>query len=786
MSLIDNLIERQLAPYKKSMELSFKNKEKKLDKKIAEMSKNDIKEYESGNWKEISIGDLNQTTLPDRYLEEFVSWNFANIAAIAEAVSEINLKLYQAQGDNIKQIEEHPILELMSRPNHDMTMRDFTYLMEVYLLLTGESPIRKRRSGKSITKIGSLPTELHLLDPTSFYPVVAQTEDRFEIITRYVYEDNFNGQTYKLDLEPQDVVFIKNPNPKNKWRGMGVVEAAQRSINIMHYSESYNENFFKNSAVPYTVLYTDQKLDSKIIERLKESWNAEYKTYKNAHKTAILEAGLKIERLQSNSKDMDFMEQQRFIRDKLMAMYKTTKIALGIVEDVNRANAEASEYVFMKNCVKPKMEQLVDALNVYLLPEFDKTGTLFFDFDNPVPEDREKKIQEYSVACDRWLSRNEIRALEGYEPIEGGDDIPLNNGFAVADKKKVPERLKQKAIQIKNRNIALKQAKEALKKELRKRLKNSVTKQIYAPMKYKDINTKEDTDLFIKSINSNSHKFEKKLDEIMTGFYAKQEKEIINNLNGKKSIKSADEYMFDQEASVKTGINLMEVFFESVLTAQGAEAMLSLSISKPYKLLEQARKFLNAQPAKLAKSITETAYIRIRKQLEEAIGKGESIPEMVKRIKDTYKDIKKYQAENIAISEVSRATNFATEDAYIQSGVVEGKEWVVVPDDRLCEFCMAMESTYQSKARLSQKFFKKGDTVKGVDGGEMELDYDDVNGPPLHPRCRCIIKAVFAFSKDEKPQKTKKVTTEDLLLEIDKELDGIKRAKTSGDEKETA
>jgi hypothetical protein len=350
----------------------------------------------------------------------------------------------------------------------------------------------------------------------------------------------------------------------------------------MHYSELFNLTFFKNSAVPYTVLYTDQKLNENTINRLKETWEKTYRGPKNAFKTAILEAGLKVEKLQTTSKDMDFVEQQRFIRDKLMAMFKTTKIALGITEDVNRANAEASEYVFAKNCVRPKMAQFVESFNEFLVPLLDPTGTLFLDFADPVPKDRTVKITEYTAAVDKWMTRNEIREEEGLPPLEGGDEIwqaislttmsnPTPNtpeiqttpqteeqqgeqgtepqeqevpkGYRILKvinkKKRISPYLKEQMIALNNRNIRLKQLKEELKEKLREVLKSKIkeTPVFKKEPKYKDMKTKRDIDLYVKSLNDNSDKFEKKInEEFKWNYYQPQMEYILRKLDRKSVV----------------------------------------------------------------------------------------------------------------------------------------------------------------------------------------------------------------------------------------------------------
>lgn len=807
---------------------------------VKEIKEKIIEQTVDPQWTTLSMSGLGLEEKSATLLQEYVSWVYANISAIAEAVADIDFELYKVKKNgDLDEITEHPILEILHRPNPAMTKREFVTLLQIYRLLTGESPIR-------IKKVNGIVTELWPIDPLLLTPIVGKTGDGYEMIVKYELRDTTNGQLKLISLKPDEVIFIKNMNPRNPWRGYGVVEAAQKSIDTLHYSEQYNLNFFKNSAVPFMVLYTDQKLTDVTINRLKDSWKSSYQGIDNAFKTAILEAGLKVEKLQATSKDMDFIEQQRFLRDKLMAMFKTTKIALGITEDVNRANAEASEYVFSKNCVKPKMAQFVDSFNEFLLPLLDPKGELFLDFEDPVPKDRVAKVTEYSAAVDKWMTRNEIRDEEGLPPLEGGDEIwqaislttmsnptpntpeiqttpqPTENQpnpnepvepqpeenpqepkmyrvlrIKEGAKKRLPKETREKIIALKNRNIRLKQMKEELKNQLREILKSKIKprKIVKNEPKYKDMRTKESTDLYIKSLMTNADRFEEKMNkEMKWKYYQPQMETIMNKLNRgtkfilTKSLKKiekavGDEFMFNEEQYVSTGIDLLTPLLKEIILTQGAEALLTVNDTMTYSLLDAARKYLNTKPTKLAKSITETAYTRIRSSLAEGIKAGESIAELKDRVLEGYKSLEIYQAEAIARTEVSRATNFAAIDAFKQSGVVEGKEWIVTPDDRLCEFCMAMESEYNSKIGLGENFFSKGDTVRGIEGGEMVLEFDDVEAPPLHVNCRCALKSVEKLVQKKVEPEKKKSRDDELLDEIEKELENV-RGKTAGTEKE--
>ena len=104
----------------------------------------------------------------------------------------------------------------------------------------------------------------------------------------------------------------------------------------------------------------------------------------------------------------------------------------------------------------------------------------------------------------------------------------------------------------------------------------------------------------------------------------------------------------------------------------------------------------------------------------------------------------------IARTEVSRASNEGTLMGYRQSGVVKGMQWWTATDERTCQFCSQMHGETFS---IDEPIFKKGDTMtgklslleqeQGKTPSTLKFNYEAIEHPPLHPRCRCVLLPVL-------------------------------------------
>jgi len=148
------------------------------------------------------------------------------------------------------------------------------------------------------------------------------------------------------------------------------------------------------------------------------------------------------------------------------------------------------------------------------------------------------------------------------------------------------------------------------------------------------------------------------------------------------------------------------------------------------------RRYLENRTFTFSFEVNEETNALLRDSLAAGVKEGESIPQLRKRVEEVFGGMEKYRSERIARSEVVRASNFAATEAYDQSGVVEGLQWMVTPDDALCPYCSPLDGKTIS---LGDRFFDKGDKVEGNDGSKFDLNYEDVEFPPLHPNCRCTV-----------------------------------------------
>jgi HK97 family phage portal protein len=361
----------------------------------------------------------------EEYLKAYIGYIYTAVGAISQEVASIDLHLYKATFNRvgepkIQEIYEHPALSVLNYVNDIATLYDTLEATQTYLELTGEAYWVVLKDGKN-------PKEFWLLRP-DWVKVIPSATD---VIDHYKYYAG-GVLTEGVVIPKENVVPFKYFNPLNPYRGKGTTQAAALPFDILNFAQEYNRNFFFNSAIPSMVFSTDQKISEQAVKRFLNQWQSQFGGRSKSNKVAFLGSGLKLDKASFGAKELDFNEQMKTMRDDVLAVFKVPKTVLGLTDDVNRANADATTRAFMERVITPRMKRLVDMLNEFYLPMFiQDDNSYFFDFTDPSPEDVELKLKRYESGRKyTWLTPNEIRAEENLEPLPGGDDLfaPLGSG----------------------------------------------------------------------------------------------------------------------------------------------------------------------------------------------------------------------------------------------------------------------------------------------------------------------------------------------------------------------
>jgi len=289
----------------------------------------------------------------------FTGWAFAAVNAIASEVANIQWRLYQINGNDHQEQEDHDLLTLLEGVNEHMTGIELKYITVAHLELTGNCYWLLDGLNDATSK----PRAIYPLNPGRVRVKLDKSSFPYKISH---YEFTLDGKISKF--QPYQILHIKYPDPGDPYVGVGVPQTIPSWIDSDNYAMEYNRKFFINGAQVGLYIQSETNVEGN-IDRIKRGFRDNYTGNENAHKIPVLPKGAKLEHTGLTQRDMDFEKLTTATRDRILAAFRVSKTILGTAEsDTNRATAETADYVFSKRTIKPKMLLIVSYINEYLVP----------------------------------------------------------------------------------------------------------------------------------------------------------------------------------------------------------------------------------------------------------------------------------------------------------------------------------------------------------------------------------------------------------------------------------
>ena len=113
----------------------------------------------------------------------------------------------------------------------------------------------------------SISMELHIYHLPADQVQIHADEDTY--VEKYTLNE--------ITFTPKEIIHIKENSFHSIYRGVPRLKPAMRTMNLMASMRAFQDNFFKNGAVPGLVLKSPNTLSEKIKERMMVSWQSRYK-----------------------------------------------------------------------------------------------------------------------------------------------------------------------------------------------------------------------------------------------------------------------------------------------------------------------------------------------------------------------------------------------------------------------------------------------------------------------------------------------------------------------------
>jgi HK97 family phage portal protein len=651
------------------------------------------------------------------------SWVYSACTAIIQPLIDLPVVLYKkANEENL--IEEHPILDLMKKPNPAMSGTNFLEAIAWKLLLTtlrtpggqafiiGEKPTNFRK--------GEIPKELWIFGDEAMTPRV----DSMGVLIGWT----LGWGSQAMDLGLDQVIRVNFFNTYNPCYGMSPLAAALIEVDQDAKAKEFNTRFLENNAMPGGMVSLEGSPPGKEIwADLRTQFQQQYSGYQNAGKTLFMPWMLKFEQFARSHVDFSYMEQLGWNRDAILAAYRVNKWSVGISEDLNYATSKEATRQLMERCVLPLARVIFTSLNENWIRYIDKRdlrSKLDLSEAQALKEDRSVKIKDATGLIDHGLP-----PAAAYEFV--GLDI---------DTKPFPW-LKEDRSMAGQFSQQLEADKEAREEDAEKPAKEEEGKKPAAPAKA--YVTKDERDSLSKSyIEKLFAPGEKEFIPVVTRFFTSQRnamqahaQEVLKVLTGLSGLDPKALLLPKKDVD---GDIIRS--FQPVFISQTKRTLRQLRLEMPKKALdldateEEIREFLKSRLLALTE-INATTFAGVEKQLADIVTAGIdqslTMPELGKAINDGIFDVYQGRLKHtglIARTETATVTNGVRFEVFQTAGIKK-QEWLTAKDGRVRESHVAEDGNIVA---IGETFPETG--LKHP---------NDPQGPPAECiNCRCICLAI--------------------------------------------
>ena len=238
----------------------------------------------------------------------------------------------------------------------------------------------------------------------------------------YIEKYIFAGE---VDYSPNEIVHVKENSFFSIYRGVPRLSPALRTMQLMASMRKFQDNFFKNGAVPGLVLKSPNTLSEKIKERMIQSWGVRYRPEAGGKRPLILDGGIEIDAISNvNFKDLDF---QSSIAENEKIILKALGVPPILLDSGNNANIRPNMRMYYLETILPIVRKINFSFERFFGFSIKEDIT---DIPALQPELRDQSQYYTSLVNGGIISVNEAREQLGFDPLDGQDDVRVPANIA--------------------------------------------------------------------------------------------------------------------------------------------------------------------------------------------------------------------------------------------------------------------------------------------------------------------------------------------------------------------
>lgn len=361
-----------------------------------------------------------------------LSATWACVNLLAGTIASLPVSVYRRGPAGVAvEATDHPLYWLLhDSPNYDQSAYDFWEFMCASIELRGNAyAVMDRRSDGFLVSLTPIKPDL----------VTVRRLASGEL--EYTWTDN---RTDHRELQG-NILHIRGFGG-DPLGGVSPLAVCRRVFGSAISTDQAAARTFDNGIRPTGILSSEKPLTKEQMDVAQAHLEEKYTGAMNAGRPLVLNNGLTWTSLSIDPQDAQMLETRRFSVEEICRVFDVPPHLIGHTDGNTTLGSSIGEQTlgFLKFKLRKRLKRIEGALEKQLLTRADRQAgvSIEFNVEGLLRADSAGRAQYYDI-MKQFMTKNEIRALEGLAPVDGGDvlmaqmqDVPLaaalNNTGAAA------------------------------------------------------------------------------------------------------------------------------------------------------------------------------------------------------------------------------------------------------------------------------------------------------------------------------------------------------------------
>ena len=336
---------------------------------------------------------------------------YACIYVLSSSIAQMPLHVMRKSGNRVETARDHPLFYLVhDEPNEWQTSYKWRETKERHVLGWGNgyTQVIRNRKGEVTNLEACMPWETTLLNTGGRY-------------TYGVYNELGN-----FAISPDDMIHIRSLG-NNQRMGISPIIQHAETIGMGMSGQKYTSSFFGGNARPAGIVSVKGDLQKDGWARLKDMWQQASRMLRSQeNKTMLLPADLDYKALTVSPVDAQLIDMLKLNRSMIAGIFNVPAHMINDLEKATFSNISEQSIQFVRHTIMPWVVNWEQELNRRLFTRQERTAGFYVRFNlagllRGTPKER-ADFYHFAIT-DGWMSRNEARAFEDMNPVDGLDEM---------------------------------------------------------------------------------------------------------------------------------------------------------------------------------------------------------------------------------------------------------------------------------------------------------------------------------------------------------------------------